>query len=104
MGKPWEKMDAVDILRAARKRIESPEQWGQGVRRRNRPFETCCASEAIEDLPLGYTGERRRAFRALMNAAGLDSAIHIVRWNDEPGRTHAEVLAAFDLAIAALKL
>lgn len=100
-------MDALDILKSARAKITSPEDWGKGRRRIDRPMETCCAAEAVEDSdPDAIDGwkERRRAFRALNNAADVGGASELVAWNDAPERTHAEVLAAFDLAIATLRM
>lgn len=104
-------MDALELLKAGRIRISSPENWGTGSRGcagRNRPMHTCCAAEAIEEaLPIIPWDDiekyeaRKRALKALANAAGTDC---IVEWNDAPGRTHAEVMAAYDLAIATLKL
>ena len=101
-------MEALEILIKARAKIAHPEGWGKGRRKWDRGVQTCCAAEAIEDSdPCGYEihySERKRASRALMHAAGLDRAALITGWNDNPGRTHSEVLAAFDLAIAMLKL
>lgn len=104
-------MDALDILKAARSKISTPEAWGKGHRGRNadRTMETCCAAEAIEDscpmLDSVSLSGRVRAIRALVNAAGLDNRWGaLVHWNDAPERTHAEVLAAYDLAIATLEM
>lgn len=106
-------MDTVDILKAARAKIARPEDWGKGRRVYDRPKETCCAAEAIEEVagdPWGFEEFNRRkpAFRALYNAAGLEwekkYPDSLPEWNDAPERTHAQVLAAFDLAIAALRL
>lgn len=105
-------MNALEVLVAARAKITNPEDWGKGRRGRrdcDRPLHTCCAAEAIEDISPSLDkethSERRRAFRALMNAAGLDNRWNaIINWNDAPERTHAEVLAAYDLAIATLSL
>lgn len=95
---------AIDILKAARIKISSPHDWGKGMRNYDRPMETFCAAEAIEAVCL-YDDERRRAICALYSAAGLEyRAPYLTRWNDAPERTHAEVLAAFDLAIATLGL
>ena len=101
--------DALDILKAARAKVASPENWGKGQRGyyagyRGRPTSSCCVAEAIEEC-LPYTEERKRAFRAFHNAAGLEEKFgKLIDWNDAPERTHAEVLATFDLAIASLRL
>jgi hypothetical protein len=95
--------DPRDVLIAARKLIENPIDWGQGARGYggNRPINTCCALEAIEDATRGdgLLELRIAAYRALQIAAGLKLDSHIAKWNDN--HTHAEVLAAFDRAIAA---
>lgn len=42
------------------------------------------------------------AVRALYRAIGIDPRVTTIpQWNDTPGRTEAEVLAAYDKAIAA---
>lgn len=83
---------AAAVLRAARKLIEKPERWAQGT---------------------SFTGTARCAWGAILatehdfvdvlSAAGFMRRIvgpYIAEWNDIPQRTHAEVLAAFDKAIA----
>lgn len=90
----------LPVLIKARAKIADRPKWGKGRRGWERAFDTCCASEAIEDVTLHNNdglARRRAALDAVANAAGCDS---IPRWNDAPERTHAEVLAAFDQAIA----
>lgn len=91
-------------IKAARAKIADPQNWGKGRRGENRDLLTYCAAEAIEDNGIdGFPYKARiRAFHALMNAAGID--YHLAPWNDAPERTHSEVLAAFDLAIATVRL
>lgn len=102
-------MDAIDILKVARARIADPLNWGKGPRSRHnewpgRGLNTCCASEAIEEVQ-SWGPERARAYRALEHAAGLKAGWDkLPIWNDASERTHAEVLAAYDLAIATLRL
>ncbi len=98
-------MEALDILKAARARIADPKDWGKGARFERPVFETCCAAEAIEEASPHAGKERLRAYRALERAAGISSEWGgIPKWNDQPKRTHAEVIAAFNLAIATLRL
>ena len=89
------------VLQEARKRIAAPELWGKGIRTRDRAINTCCISEAIEEsTPVGAEAERFHALRAVYNAAGLDFGTdYITEWNDDPKRTHREVIATLDLAI-----
>jgi hypothetical protein len=92
-------MDAKAILKAARDRISDPGEWGKGRRNYDRPMHTCCVAEAVELSPVGP--ERRRAFRFLYEAAGLDQGeeFGIVDWNDALERTHDDVIKALNLAI-----
>ena len=95
----------AEVLRAARAKIEKPEHWTQGVLSRDangtpsfyaaaHTKAVCwCASGAIfsaagESDPL----DALDAFRSMINGS-------IPQFNDT--HTHAEVLAAFDKAIAA---
>lgn len=90
----------LPILIKARAKIADPANWGKGFRTvcgGHRTLETCCASEAI-DAVAATSKIRSAAFRALAAAAQCDTTIPL--WNDAPERTHAEVLAAFDKAIA----
>jgi len=92
-------MSTVDILIAARKKIEREEDWGKGVRHDRRSMDSCCVAEAIEEsAPMQ---SRKAAYEALRRAGGISNDWGaLIEWNDAPERTHAEVLAAFDLAIA----
>lgn len=85
-------------LEAARKLIADPSAWVKGVP----PIGCFCAETAIAMAcngdPQNYDSDQAwRALDALRDAIN-DAAIF--RWNDAPERTHAEVLAAFDRAIA----
>ncbi len=103
-------MDAINILQAARAKIARPEDWGKGPKGmwvtwagkvvKKRSIETYCAAEAIDASDQPYSHGRMPSYRAILKAA--DAADGIIAWNDAPERTHAEVLAAFDLAIATL--
>lgn len=99
-------MSPLEILVAARKRIENPKDWGKGPRGvgfNRRPLSTCCAAEAIEEVSPQQFETRIAAFRILRCAIGAapDRLDAIVEWNDAPDRTHAVVLAAYDRAIEA---
>lgn len=92
----------LQILKAARNKVADPLDWGQGPRLRRGRFQSCCAAEAIEEV-VEASPERIRAYRAFANAAGIDVQ-RIPEWNDAPERTHKEVMAAFNLAIATVRL
>jgi hypothetical protein len=93
----------AQVLRAARERIAVPERWTQGASARTisgigvDAFDygavQWCAYGAIR-VDGVHDHELQLFFRAI---GAMDS---IGTWNDAPGRTHAEVLDAFDRAIA----
>lgn len=98
----------ADILRAARELISTPEKWTQEWYSRDESGEWVSLSTASCFCAVG----------ALARASGLDDASDfedrtlskfferaigassIVNWNDDKDRTHAEILAGFDRAIA----
>jgi hypothetical protein len=94
-----------EVLIEARKKVE--QGWTQGVYARlangtpaslTESDATCwCTSGAIYAslMPQTFAFEARRVF-----IDANDLAVGIAEWNDAPGRTQAEVLAAFDKAIA----
>lgn len=99
--------DALAILKAGRARIVIPGAWGKGRRNHDRPLQTCCALEAIEEASPDFAcrSERIRAYRALYYAAGLDwPRGAFIGWHDAPERTHTDVIRVYDLAIATLRL
>ena len=85
-------MNTRDVLIAARGLIAREEDWSslgpRGVRQGQR-----CAAIAINDC--GFAGDG--ALRVFAETIGSDS---IGEWNDT--HSHADVLAAFDRAIASL--
>ena len=104
-----------EILLEARQLLSDPSRWTKGAPARNAQLETVgstseaafcfCAIGAIRRTlwvnPGRDTEERREledvASQALRESIGRPD---ISRWNDDPARTHEEVLAAFDRAIA----
>jgi hypothetical protein len=88
-----------EILRAAQARIDTPANWMHIHDGRICNPDGECAlvalNEALEDDP-GWL--RDPAVVALIRAAGLSCDWEIPPWNDS--HTHAEVMAAFDRAIA----
>jgi hypothetical protein len=95
-------------LREARALIEE-RGWAQGEYLND--GDCLCVSGAISMATVGYPDEGdgetdeqdaefRRIIAALGKAIGCQHSYEIARWNDEPERTQAEVLAAFGKAIA----
>ncbi len=99
----------ADVLRKARALIERPGIWAKGTDPTPVSPNCVCAQTAISrsaaDLPT-EAGKQATQFllRVIDTLATPDISAsdlgRIWRWNDAPERTHAEVLAAFDRAIA----
>lgn len=95
-------MTTLETLKAARKKIEKPENWtqgelarsakGNGVRPESSLAVCWCASGAMMSI------DKDCSFRDL--AAVIDNWIPV--FNDT--HTHSEVLAAFDAAISKLEV
>lgn len=97
-----EQNDVADVLRRARALVDTPRKWVGGGRR-YQTFENCAAT-AIGNAS-GDNGINEKlcamARGVFADAIGaLNSIGGIWDWNDAPERTHADVLAAFDAAIA----
>lgn len=98
-------MNTAEILRAARALIEKPEAWTQGrycldangavLSYGEQGGVKWCAAGALGAVNGGECPEE--AWDLLQAAGGHWS---VTGFNDNPDRTHAEVLAAFDKAIA----
>lgn len=94
-------MTTVEVLRAARALIDTPDKWCQGER--GRDGSRLCAGHAVGDaIGIGYGratwAEGHPALVALARAMGTKTHHSVPFWNDN--HTHAEVMAAFDRAIA----
>jgi hypothetical protein len=107
-----------EILIAARALIDTPDKWTTGRLSRTKDGKatdywsedaTCfCVLGAIFRanrrtyegfrMPEDRCAAEMEAERAIQRATQGDVPL----WNDDPGRTHAEVLEAYDRAIAAL--
>lgn len=102
-----ERVTTLDTLRRARELLSEPNSWTQGTYARDAQGKRCyiwedcrvclCVEGALfsahEDIEVCVAA--RDAFEGSLGGAPLDE------WNDAPERTHAEVLEAFDRAIAA---
>jgi len=103
-------MTTKEILIAARAKIERPECWTNGAYARDAagreveptcPDAVCWCVRGAIDASTGHHSGNRPASVLFSQAVAGYGALYIPIWNDEPNRTHAEVLAAFDRAIAA---
>lgn len=100
-------MTTVEILRAARKLIERPDAWIQGKYARNQAGDPVNPNDPDACKFCGNGAIIRARGSVILRSAGfaafaLDRAIgaSFIPWQDAPGRTHDEVLHAFDRAIA----
>jgi hypothetical protein len=103
-------MKTSEVLRAAKARLEVPGVWGQagcgGFGNKSR----ACTHLAVSEKDPLVTSVREQALGYLTHAiglppmpsqgSGLGKWYYAHRWNDAPERTHADVMAAFDRAIA----
>jgi len=103
--------EAAVVLRKARALLEKPEHWTQGMMARgksgrrifygSRSAVCWCADGAIWRAANGSLISRKgwvaNAAEQYLSAA---TGRRVSAFNDAPERTHAEVLAAFDRAIA----
>ncbi len=94
-----------EVIAAARKKIDTREKWGQGLRTYR--LETCCAAEAIEDV-VPHSTIRRQAYRLIKNLASAskydnDISYGIIEWNDAPETSYEDVKQVFDHAYAIVK-
>ena len=90
-------MSVIEVLRSARDDIKD-NGWFHGRERiwRDRHGSTTCAAVAIEDACVRFGFKYGEAFEPFRKAIGRRD---VICWNDAPGRTKEEVLAAFDRAI-----
>ena len=90
-------MTIADTLREARHRIEEPGKWGKGPKELEPHGDKLCIGQAITLVAMtgALSFEARQVFLKC-----IDEGMTIPMWNDAPERTHMEVLAAFDRAIA----
>lgn len=88
----------ADLLRSALALIEQPERWTKGayVTADGTPAAWCMQGACIA-ASQRHHATLARAHVAILAVINSNS---IVRWNDAPERTHAEVVAAFRSAIA----
>lgn len=98
-------MNAREILVKARALLEDPTRWMQDAYNKDADgnefvddaYAICWCAEGALLYAIGPdTIENAKAQLFLENAIGGN----VPGWNDAPGRTHAEILAGFDAAIA----
>jgi hypothetical protein len=108
----FDKGRRLHALRGARARISSPTNWCRGAGARDTQGQPCgsfstnavcwCVGGAIERECAQDFGFRMEVEALVAKHAGC-GARTLHKWNDEKGRTHGEVVAAVDAAIAELE-
>ena len=94
----------ADVLRRAKALIDTPEKWGKG--RTGWGNTEKCTGGAImwairEVRGMGDSGWDDAVFAPAFNAFKAANKIECIpSWNDAEQRTHADVIAALDKAIA----
>jgi hypothetical protein len=103
-------MKPSEILRAARELLSEPHRWTTRFLARNgagqrveptSPAAVCwCLNGALSKVAAQAEWEQiQEAWKALTMAATGDQ-VSVGLWNDDPHRTHAEILDALDRASA----
>jgi hypothetical protein len=100
---------AADILKLAREKVAAG--WTQGSLTRDAQGATQCSYAeatcycswgailaASDELDLANPSVRLYA-EDLFESTYAEPGVSLISWNDRPGRTQAEVVAAFDAAI-----
>ena len=110
-------LKAVEVLRDARAKIATPEQWSRKSYARDAEGEkishimedACkfCAYGAVYSTWWRYNFNRRLCNEAMYEALNV-LAKHtpggcVIPFNDHPDTSHEDVLAVFDAAIASLE-
>ena len=89
-------MKASEVLMKAKALIGTPDRWLKGALNNGRGG-FCALGAMIGATGTWSPGDAGPYFR--LAATGSEDG-SIARWNNAPERTHAEVMAAFDRAIA----
>ena len=80
--------------------VSARDAWGRRVEYNNVMACSWCARGAVQKIVGHNPSEITHELNVTLLELGQPNAI--IAWNDEPGRTQAEVLALFDLTIERL--
>lgn len=103
--------DTLAVLHAARELVAAGwcqgalarNRYGREVERRSPSASRFCAAGALYQIGAWFPPSTEdAAFHALAQTLGVERA-RLALWNDDPARTQAEVVAAFDAAIQRLE-
>jgi hypothetical protein len=102
-------MKPSTILKKAKAKIATPGKWHQGYYR-SKERAAYCAMGAINLVMTGCSEEWPTSKRAAFAEDCLDAAVGffgedpgMVRFNDHPETTHADVMEVYDIAIELAK-
>ena len=90
----------ADVLRRAKARLMDPAKWCKEPYSSGKYPHALCANIAIFEAAPDNFDLQERASDLLWKATGLPGSNNVPKWNDAPETTHADVIAAFDRAIA----
>ena len=100
----------LKLLKKARARIANEKNWCKNESKqyaliKGKRVVQFCMLGSIQPSPTGSSRDVYESARAVLADAiyklSRGRTDHITGWNDSPRRTHAQVLKAFDIAIAA---
>lgn len=96
--------DTVRVLTRARELVDTEDKWspkGPGTAIRSGDDGSRCALFAIQHAAARLGTKWEEALNIFRDQAwaGRSERLFVATWNDEKGRTHAEVLACFDKSI-----
>jgi hypothetical protein len=93
-----------DVLRAAKALIDSPEKWWKPGRDGNHGQHCALVAICRAGGLAAELGAIDAFARVVESPTGVSYGFRIPAWNNARDRTHADVMAAFDRAIAAQEL
>jgi hypothetical protein len=98
------------ILRAGRAKMPTPQQWTRGCSARD-ALGLMIRAESPDAIAFCMAGaiyavspSTNAYLLARMALIVVTKTVNVSSWNDNPGRTHAEVIAVYDAAIAATEV
>ena len=97
--------DTLTILTAARNMITDPAMWYKGGWTESGKWDDggpCCATCALRRAAFDANKSRCKAIGHIKKFT--PNQISLAAFNDRPSTTHADVMAVFDRAIAALEV
>ena len=95
-------MNTVEVLVVARAKVDTPEKWITNQYDRDDAYcavGACMAAAGYDMTNLSASYEQSCVKSIALCYLEKVVGHNVVTWNDAKGRTHAEVLAAFDKAI-----